>query len=416
MKKNYELNFGREKITVETDDRHVIAELRPNEVGLSLTGVAEVRRSMENPAGTRRLNELACGKTDIVIVTSDITRPCPSDKILPSVLDELCAAGVEPECITVVFATGSHRVHTPEERKKLAGESVFARIRCVDSDPSRCLRMGVTSRGTPVDIFDEVARADLRVCIGNIEYHYFAGYSGGYKAVMPGCAARASIQSNHRFMTDPAACAGRLEGNPVREDIEEAGRMCPADFIVNVVLDEKKEILRSFSGDPVLAHREGCRFLDELYAVKIPRRADIVLVSAGGRPKDINMYQAQKALDNAGHAVRDGGIIIWAAACTEGLGESVFSEWMTGHERSADMIGRIRENFVLGGHKAAAIALLLQRARVMLVSELDPDFVRSIFLEPHASAEEALAAARASLGEDASVIIMPYGGSTLPVL
>jgi nickel-dependent lactate racemase len=276
--------------------------------------------------------------------------------------------------------------------------------------------MGVTSRGTPIDIFDQVARADLRICLGNIEYHYFAGYSGGYKAIMPGVAAHDSIQSNHSFMTDPSACAGRIEGNPVREDIEEAGKLCPADFILNVVLDEKKEIIRSFAGHPVSAHREGCRFLDGLYGVKIPRRADIVLVTPGGYPKDINMYQAQKALDNAGHAVRDGGIIIWAASCTEGLGDSRFAEWMTSHTCSSDMIKHIRENFVLGGHKAAAIAMLLERTRIMLISELEPDFVRGIFLKPHTSIEAALKDARHTLGEGASIIIMPFGGSTLPIL
>lgn len=416
MIKNYELGYGKQKLTVGIDEQYVIAELVPNKVEPGLTDTDEVRRSMENPIGTRRLNEIARGKTNVVIITSDITRPCPSDKLLPSVLDELCAAGIELECITVVFATGSHRIHTPEEKKRLVGERVFAHIRCIDADPSRCIRMGVTSRGTPVELFEEVVRADLRICLGNIEYHYFAGYSGGYKAIMPGTAARDSIQSNHSFMTDPSACAGRIEGNPVREDIEEAGKLCPVDFIVNVVLDEKKEIIRSFAGHPVSAHREGCRFLDALFSVKIPRRADIVLVTAGGYPKDINMYQAQKALDNAGHAVRDGGIIIWAASCTEGLGDSCFAEWMTTHERSSDMIKHIRENFVLGGHKATAIAMLLERTRIMLISELEPDFVRGIFLEPHASIDAALTDARHSLGDDASIIIMPFGGSTLPIL
>lgn len=416
MEKFYELGFGKQKLTVALDDKNVIAELRPNEVERGLTGEAEVRRSMENPIGTPRLNELARGKTDIVIITSDITRPCPTFRLLPSVLDELCAAGIELECITVVFALGSHRRHTPDEMKKLAGERVFARIRCIDADASRYVHMGVTSRGTAVDIFDEVARANLRICLGNIEYHYFAGYSGGYKAIMPGVSTRDAIQSNHRFMVEPSACAGRNEGNPVREDIEEAGRLCPVDYIINVILDEKKEIIRSFAGHPVLAHREGCRFLDRLYGVKIPRRADIVIVSAGGYPKDINMYQAQKALDNAGHAVRDGGIIIWVASCAEGLGESHFEEWMTSHKKSRDMIEHIHNTFVLGGHKAAAIAMLLEKTRIMLVSELEPDFVRGIFLEPYCSAETALADAYYALGDDASVIVMPYGGSTLPVI
>lgn len=413
---NYQLGYGKQKLTAVIDEQYVIARPVPNKTATGLTDMDEVRRSMENPIGTPRLNELARGKTDVVIITSDITRPCPSDRLLPFVLDELCAAGIELECITVIFATGSHRGHSPEEKKLLVGERVYARIRCIDNDPMRCIRVGTTSRSTPVDLLEDVIKADLRICLGNIEYHYFAGYSGGYKAVMPGVSTRDSIQHNHSFMVSPSARAGILDGNPVREDIEEAGNMCPVDFIVNVVLNEKKEIIGSFAGHPVLAHREGCRFLDKVNGVKIPRKADIVIVSAGGYPKDINMYQSQKALDNAGHAVRDGGIIIWVAACSEGLGDRRFAEWMTGHERSPDMIEHIRKEFVLGGHKAAAIAMLLERARIMLISEFDPDFVRSIFLEPYESTETALAVAREALGEDASVIVMPYGGSTLPIL
>jgi nickel-dependent lactate racemase len=171
---------------------------------------------------------------------------------------------------------------------------------------------------------------------------------------MPGVSTRAAIRSNHRFMVEPESAAGRLEGNPVREDIEESGRLCPSEFICNVVLDEHKEIIKCVSGHVVDAHREGCKFLDSLYAVKMEKKADIVIASAGGFPKDRNMYQAQKALDNAAHAVRDGGIIIWIAECSEGLGEKHFEDWMTGHEKASDMIEHIKRDFVLGGHKAAA--------------------------------------------------------------
>jgi nickel-dependent lactate racemase len=274
--------------------------------------------------------------------------------------------------------------------------------------------MGVTRRGTPVDIFTPVATADRRICLGNIEYHYFAGYSGGAKAIMPGVSTRDAIQSNHSAMVLPEAAAGRLEGNPVREDIEEAGKICGIDFIINVVLNENKEIIRSFSGDPVTAHRAGCAFLDSFYKVCIPQKADIVIVSAGGFPKDINMYQAQKALDNARHAVKDGGVIIWIASCSEGLGEDHFEEWMTGHAKSIDMIDHIRRDFVLGGHKAAAIAMVLEKAEIYLVSDLDPAFVRSIFLTPYTNLQEAGDAALAHCGDEATIMLMPYGGSTLP--
>ena len=274
--------------------------------------------------------------------------------------------------------------------------------------------MGTTAAGTPVDITRVVAEAGRRICLGNIEYHYFAGYSGGVKAIMPGVSTRAAIQANHSKMILPEARAGALDGNPLRMDIEEAGAICGVDFILNVVLGEHKEILRAVAGHPVKAHRAGCAFLDALYLKELPRAADIVLVSQGGAPKDLNLYQTQKALDNARHAVRPGGIIILIGSCREGLGERVFEEWMTTSPSPAAMIERIGRDFQLGGHKAAAIAMTLEKAQVWLVSELEPDFVRSIFLTPQPSVQEALDAAFAALGRGASVLAMPYGGSTLP--
>jgi len=407
--------YGKEKIGLSVPDQNLLAVLTPNRVEYDLTGEAEVRRSLKNPIGAPRLSETVRPGQRVVIVTSDITRPVPSYKILPAILEELAGAGVEDRDITVVFALGSHRAHSEEDKKYLVGEAVYNRVRCIDSDETDCVHMGETPRGTPVDIFRPVAQADVRICVGNIEYHYFAGYSGGAKAIMPGVATRAAIQSNHSRMVEAAACSGRIAGNPVREDIEDVAKLCPIDFIVNVVLNEKKEIIRCVSGHFIQAHRAGCEFLDRLYKTEIPRPADIVIVSPGGFPKDINMYQAQKALDNAKHAVRDGGCIIWLASCREGLGGSTFEQWMTGHEKAGDMIEHIGREFQLGGHKAAAIAMVLARARIFLVSDMDPDFVRSVHLEPFPSAEAALSEAFRAQGQEASVIAMPYGGSTLPV-
>jgi nickel-dependent lactate racemase len=233
---------------------------------------------------------------------------------------------------------------------------------------------------------------------------------------MPGVSTREAIQANHRRMVQPEACAGRIKGNPVREDIEEAGALVGIDFIVNVVLDEHKEIVRAIAGDVTQAHRAGCAFLDTLYSKPIGEQADIVIVSQGGAPKDLNLYQTQKALDNAKHAVRDGGVIILIGSCKEGLGEKTFEEWMTTAPTAHSLIERIEREFKLGGHKAAAIAMVLERAEVDLVSELDPDFVRSLFLVPQPSAQAALDAALEKLGRDATILAMPYGGSTLPTV
>ncbi len=408
--------FGTGFQEVEVPEEHFLGELHANEVPVGLVGEAEVRRALADPIGSPRLKEIVHPGETVAIVTSDITRPMPTYKVMPALLDELYAAGIRKEDITLVFALGSHRKQTPEEQRRLAGERAYAEIRCVDSDPDDCVSFGTTSRGTPVDITRVVAEADRRICLGNIEYHYFAGYSGGAKAVMPGCSTRAAIQANHSRMILPEAKAGALETNPLRLDIEEAGDMLGIDFIVNVVLSEHKEILRAVAGDVTKAHREGCKFLDTLYRKELRQPADIVLVSQGGAPKDLNLYQTQKALDNAKHAVRDGGVIILIGSCKEGLGEKTFEEWMTTAPTAHSLIERIEREFKLGGHKAAAIAMVLERAEVDLVSELDPDFVRSLFLVPQPSAQAALDAALEKLGRDATILAMPYGGSTLPTV
>ena len=412
----FTLGFGNGTQNVEILDENILYTLLPNNVTCDLIGKAEVRRALAEPIASRRLRELVQPGETIAVVTSDISRPMPTWKVMPALLDELYAAGVSADDITLVFALGSHRHQSEEERKHLAGERAWREIRCIDSDPEDCVRLGTTSNGTPVDIFRVVAEADRVICLGNIEYHYFAGYSGGAKAIMPGVSTRDAIQANHRRMVRPKACAGRIEGNPVREDIEEAGKLLGIDFIINVILDEHKEIVRAVAGNVTSAHREGCAFLDSLYSKPIERRADIVIVSQGGAPKDLNLYQAQKALDNAKHAVRDGGIIILVGSCREGLGEKTFEEWLTTAATPRELTERIGREFKLGGHKAAAIAMVLERAEIYLVSEMDAALVDRLFMRPFATVEEAYNAARTRLGADASVIVMPYGGSTLPKL
>lgn len=409
-----EVGFGTGTQKVEIPDQNVLAVLTPNEVPVDLMGPDEVKRALAAPVGSVPLRELVRPGAKIAVITSDITRPVPTWDIMPALLDELYAGGAKAEDITLYFALGSHRKHTEEEKKHLAGDRAYGEIRCVDGDNSECVHLGVTRRGTPVDVVKAVAEADMRICLGNVEYHYFAGYSGGYKAIMPGVSTFEAIQKNHSLMVDEEAYAGHLEGNPVREDIEEAGAMCGVDFIVNVVLDEHKKIVHAAAGDVVKAHREACAYLDRMYKISIPKRADIVIVSQGGAPKDLNLYQTQKALDNSKHAVRDGGVVILVGSCKEGLGQPTFEAWMKEAEKPQDIIDHLQRDFRLGGHKAAAIAQVMGHADIYLVSEMDPDFVKSIFFTPFATLEEAYAAAAAKLGPDASVYVMPYGGSTLP--
>lgn len=411
-----EFGYGKSVQPVETKEARIIDVLHAKEIQHEHRGREAVAVSLRNPIGKQPLRELVKSGMKTVIVTSDISRPCPSWEILPEVLKELAEGGVEKENVTIVFALGSHRKHTEEEKIHLAGEDVYRECKCEDSADHGFVHLGTTGRGTPVDVAETVAGADFLICLGNIEYHYFAGYSGGYKAIMPGCSTYDAIQTNHTMMVLPEAKAGAIEDNPLRMDIEEAGRITGVDYIVNVVLDEHKKIVYAVSGDPVEAHRAGCRYLDRMYHCEIPEQADIVLVSQGGAPKDANLYQTQKALDNAKHAVREGGTIILIGACNEGFGSKIFEEWLTEAPSSHSLVERIEKEFRLGGHKAAAIGMVLEKARIFMVSEMPEDVVEGIFMIPFTSAQEAFDTALSEYGEHASVIAMPFGGSTLPVL
>ena len=411
-----EFGYGTGVQTVEVPDKNLVDVLMSNPIEHEHRGPEAVQYSLDHPIGSERLSKLVKPGQKIVIITSDISRPIPSFDVVPAVLDELYSAGVDKKDITIVFGLGSHRHQTEEEMKHLVGERAYSEVKCVDSDPEDCIHMGDTKAGTPVDITRVVAEADFKICLGNVEFHYFAGYSGGYKAIMPGVSTPEAIQANHRMMVSDDACAGKLDGNPIRMDIEEAGRICGVDFIVNVVLDEHKHIVYSAAGDVTEAHRDACKYLDRMYRKEIPERADIVIVSQGGAPKDANLYQTQKALDNSKHAIKKGGTIILIGACNEGLGSVKFEEWLTQSKTSHEMVERIGKDFQHGGHKAAAIAMILEYAEIDLVSEMDDDFVKSIFLVPMHSAQEAFDKAMNKYGNNARVIAMPFGGATLPIV
>ncbi len=410
-----DFGYGNGIQSVNISDKHIIRQLLPLKAPECGSEYAEIERALDEPLGSGTIGSIFRPGETVAIVISDVTRPMPSYKVLKSIIDRLNKAGIPDDKITVVSALGSHRHQTKEELMHLAGEECFRRVRVIDSDPDDCLSYGKTSHGTPVDITRSVAEADRRICVGNVEFHYFAGFSGGYKAIMPGCSTPKAIRFNHSMMTEIGAHAGNIDTNPLRADIDEAGKMVGVDFILNVVLDEHKKIVKAYAGDPVIAHRAACEYLRGMFGIPIDRRADIVICSQGGAPKDLNLYQTQKALDNAKHAVKDGGIIILVGACQEGLGGNVFEKWMTGAASPDELIVKIRENFVLGGHKAAAIAMVLKKADIYMVSKMDEKLVRSIFMKPFSTLKGAYAAAQRKFHGEGTVITMPYGGSTLPI-
>lgn len=411
----YEFGFGNGRQVIDIPEENIINVLRPNIQSSGLSD-QEIYEQMKHPVGTPRLKDIVHAGKQIAVVTSDISRPMPTYRVMPLILDELYIAGVKAADITLVYALGSHRKHSEEEKRRLAGERVYREIKCIDSIDTDHILIGYTRRGTPVDICRAVADADIRICLGNIEYHYFAGYSGGGKAIMPGVSTRQAIQMNHRWMMDEAACAGRLLGNPVREDIEEAATMVGVDFIFNVVLNENKEIVYAIAGDMMRAHRQGCEFLDRIYRVPIDNLADIVIVSQGGTPKDLNLYQAQKGLDNARFAVKPGGIIILIGSCKEGFGDDIFQSWMTSGKTSMQMIDYLERDFQLGGHKAAVTTLALEKATVYLVSEMTPGLVSRTPFIPFSDGQSAFSTAMHQMGKAATVTVMQYGSATLPKL
>ena len=416
MSDTVELKYGKGSVSLDVPEGSVIATLYPNEVEKAADEEAEIERAVSNPIGVPHLEELARGKKTAVIVVPDISRPIPRPKMLAPILKRLAAAGIPDSGITLIYGVGTHRTHTEEERVNLVGREIHSRFRCIDHQYTECVRLGHTSRGTPVEVSKEYMSAELKMSIGEVELHYFAGYTGGAKAVLPGVSSKESVQENHKMMIMPGSASGVAEGNPIREDMEEAARMAGLDFTLCVVQDESGKVVRAYAGDFIKAHRQAAKVVDQAYKVRIPRKADIVLVSSGGYPKDISLYQAQKAIENAKYAVREGGTMVVLAECSEGIGHKVFHEWIDQAEKPQDVIDRLKRQFVFGGHKAVALARLVGVAETYLISAMGQELTEKAFMKHSPSAQEALDLAIAKHGPKPSIIVIPLGNTTLPVL
>ena len=406
------LPFGHGSIDVNVPDENLAATIMPSELKVTEDGISLIKAALESPVNCARLSEIVTPDASVVIIVSDTTRPTPTAQMLPLLFEELYRGGITDENITIIFALGIHRNQTEEEMKKIVGEDVYKKIRCIEHDNTRCKNIGETSSGTPIDVFEEVLDADFVVCLGNIEFHYYAGYSGGGKAILPGVSSRDSIITNHKMMIKENASTGRVD-SPVRQDMEEAAEHVGVDFLLNVVLNSKKEIVFATAGHIVDAHRMGVEQVDKMYKIAV-EPADVVIVSPGGYPKDINIFQAHKALDNAKNAVVEGGTIILAAQCCEGLGNTVYEHWNNESKTPDDAIMKFKHSFEFGGHKAALIAQLAKKYNLYLVSDLSDADALNAFFKPASSVQEVLDRV---LNEkpDAKVCIMPYGGLTLPV-
>jgi len=367
----------------------------------------EIERSLDEPLG-KRLEELA-GCRSASILASDITRPAPSHILLPPLIRRLKDLGIMD--VRVVFGLGTHRKMTEDEVRRLLQGCV--KVPHIQHDISRCVHLGETVRGTPVEINEVVASSDLIIATGNIEYHYYAGYSGGAKAVLPGVSSENSVIRNHELMRDPRSATGRLN-SPVRLDMEDAAAVADLDFILNAVLNGRNEIVQAVAGDYIRAHRSGAATVDRMYRRRV-EPADIVVTCAGGRPKDLNLFQAQKALDNAKNAALPGGSIILVAECCEGLGHPVFERWSREACSAEQCWERFGREYEFGGHKAAFLARESLEHHLILVSALPNEMAEMCFFAAARTLPEALEMARARQGRDARMLVMPHGNLTLAV-
>jgi lactate racemase len=409
------LNYGTGTQSLDIDDENYLGTLNPKEIKEVKDPIQEVRNALSNPIGSKKLEELAKYHKKIVILVSDISRPSPSSILLPSILEELRQAGVNNNQIKIIFGLGIHRKHTEEEQKKLVGEEIYQQIKCIDHDIENCIKIGTTIRGNEVFILKDVTEADFLIATGNLEYHYFAGYSGGAKAVAPGVCGRSTVSDNHKHFLQPGAKAGIIEGNPVREEMEEIEEMVGVDFIVNAVLNSHKKIVKVVAGEATKAHREGAKYIDNMFAVQVNELADIVIASPGGFPKDIDLYQTHKAMENASLALKKGGIMIVVGECKDGLGEGKFADALMEGLSPQELIEELKNNFVLGRHKASRVAKIHLDSEVYLVSKLDDKIKSNLFIKNYDSLEKAFADAIKVKGKDAKVLVMPFGVSTLPI-
>ncbi|MGM0465396.1 MAG: nickel-dependent lactate racemase [Acidobacteriota bacterium] len=408
------LKYGEEEKEIFIPDKNYLGTLRPRQIPAVKNPEKEIERALRHPLGAPRLKELVSSKDAVVILVSDISRPSPSHIILPPVLKELKEAGVPSQKITLVFGLGIHRNQTEEEKKALLGEAIYSRFRCLEHDPAKCDYLGETSQGTPIEVFNEVLEASFVIATGNLEYHYYAGFSGGAKALAPGVCSRRTIEQNHKKFLAPGARPGEIRGNPIREELEEIAQTIGIDFMVNVVLNPDKQVIKAVAGDVTQAHRQGASFLDRISRTYVQEKADIVLVSPGGFPRDIDLYQTHKAMEHAIPALKDGGILITVGQCQDGLGVKPFTQVFNEGKTPQELVDELKKKFVQGRHVASRIAHIHLNTEIFLVSDLSEDIKDKLFFKNFESVDEALSLALDKIGKDAHVLVMPYGISTLP--
>jgi lactate racemase len=411
-----ELKFGRKSIILELPPGLKARVLQTRASNPLEQPEKVLQGAIRCPVASAPLKEKVNKGDTVSILVNDSTRVARSEFFLPQLVNELKEAGIREKDIFIVFANGSHRALGELEMTALVGNQIASCIRLYNHDSlddANLVHRGKTSFGTPVYVNKMVAEADRRILTGSVVHHFFAGFGGGRKALIPGVAGWETIRRNHSLLLDENARTGMLNGNPVHEDLLEAAQMVGCDFLLNTVLNEQKEILGIFAGDMINAHLAACELVEKINGVQLEKAADVVIASCGGYPKDINMYQSHKTLDNAMKALKPDGQMILLAECSEGIGSTAFEEWAYKYKSCEKMEENLRREFVLGGHKAYKVSKLLRQGKVYLVSDLDPQMAARIGFIPVSSLEEAV---RIVYDEDktADTVIIPQGSLVVP--
>jgi lactate racemase len=413
------LGYGARQIPFRYDPQQFSLLTRHDAATTPLTD-ADLHAALDAPINSPRLEEIVKPHERVVIVVPDATRAACVNRIAPLLVERLNRHGLSDSQISVVIGGGIHRAPTAEEIYGILGPELPARIEVHPhnaNDAATHASLGTTARGTPVILNRRLTEADRVIVVGAISLHYIAGFSGGRKAILPGCAAERSIQANHLLSFDleklekrPGIESGCLDGNPVNEDMLEAVGMLNPSFLVNTVLGANNEIVSVYAGHWRDAHRRGCDEYLASHTVEVDERRPLVIVSASGAPRDVNLIQSHKAMEHASRVLSDGGTMIALAECAQGLGRDDFLRWFApGGARATALM--LMDDYKINGQTAWGIRWKTERFRVLLVSTLDADVVRHMGLEPHTTLESALSAVQPQPG-----YIIPSGLTTLSVI
>ena len=415
MNTEIELPYGRETITFSGDmDRFsVISESAGIEKPLTDFAVGA---ALDAPIASPPLDEIVDSSDSVLIVVSDATRPTASAQIVNLLVRRLVQIGVSPAQLAVIFATGIHRPVTEQEQLELLSPFIVQRLQILQHDaydPAKLTSFGTTENGLQIELSNSLREYSRIILTGGINYHYFAGFTGGRKSICPGLASGKTIEASHMHALDFATGSrkqgvgtGLLDGNAVHKECERVASLVSPAFGINTIVDPQKRAVKLFCGDWRLAHRAACDYYLEHNSVSIPAKRDLVIVSCGGFPYDINLIQAHKALDMASYACRDGGTIVLLAECSDGLGRPDFLKWFESADSRA-LATRLRTEYEVNGQTAWALLTKAERYRVCLLSQLPDEQVKQMRLTPVRSIAEAI-------GDSGNGFIMPRGAAVLP--